>query len=178
MMGGSLRWTSLAQSRLSTVGLRRMWRFFGAAMLLVGAVLLVVALGVFLTQGSQIQVTGTVLSEHCHPQFDLGTGATETRCDAAVRYTTRTGLVMTTTVVDAFPYEIRHQAGTPATIQLRYDSNYPADPFKQSNYMSVGQFALVLGLGVIATAFGVLWLVRANRIAENAARRRASCEPG
>jgi hypothetical protein len=173
MMGGGLRSTLLAQSRLSTAGLRRLWRFFGAAMLLVGAILLMVALGVFLTQGSQIQVTGTVLSEHCHPQFDLGTGATETRCDAAVRYTTRAGRVITTTVGDAYPYEFRHRPGTSPTILLRYDSNYPADPFKQSNYMSVGEFALVLGLGGIATIFGVLWLVRANRIAENTARRRA-----
>jgi hypothetical protein len=39
--------------------------------------------------------------------------------------------------------------------------------------MSVGQFLLVLGLGGIATIFGVLWLARAERIAENSARRRA-----
>jgi len=168
--------TLLAQLRLSVAGLRRLWRFFGVAMLLVGVVMLMVALVVFLTQGSQIGVTGTVLSERCHPQFDLGTGADETRCDAAVRYTTRTGRLITATVADAFPYEFRHRPGTPTTIQIRYDSNDPADPFKQSNYMSIGEFLLVLALGAIATTFGLLWLTRADRIAENSARRRAQLQ--
>ena len=154
-------------------GLRRRWRLGGAVMLVAGALMLMVALGVFLTQGSQIRVTGTGLSEHCHPRPDLATGTGETRCDAAVRYTTRTGRVITTTVSDAFPYEFRHRPGMPPTIQLRYDSNDPGDPFKQSNYMSVGEFLLVLGLGGIAATFGVLWLTRAGRIAENSARRRA-----
>ena len=143
-------------------------------MLVAGAVLLIVALGVFLTQGSQIRATGTVLSEHCQPQFDLATGAGETRCDADVRYTTRTGLVVTTKVSDAFPYEFQRRPGMPTTIQLRYDSNDPADPFKQSNFMTVGEFLLVLGLGGIAAIFGVFWLARAGRIAEKAARRRAA----
>jgi hypothetical protein len=52
-------------------------------------------------------------------QLDLATCVSETRCDAAVRYTTRTGRVITTTVSDAFPYEFRHRRGTLTTIQLR-----------------------------------------------------------
>jgi hypothetical protein len=70
-------------------------------------------------------------------------------------------------VSDAFPYEFQHRPGLPTTIQLRYDSNHPADPFKQSHFMTVGEFLLVLGLGGIAATFGVFWLARADRIAEN-----------
>jgi hypothetical protein len=59
----------------------------GALSFLVGAVMILIALGVFLTQGNQIRVTATVLSEHCHYQPDLGApSATPTRCDASVRY--------------------------------------------------------------------------------------------
>jgi hypothetical protein len=160
-------------SRLQVVGLRRLWRFLGTGMLIVGALMLLIALGVFLTQGSQIRVTATVLSEHCHPQVDAATGVSETRCDASVRYTTRSGQVIATTVTDAFPDEFAHRPGSPTTIQLRYDSGDPANPNKQSNYMSVGVFVLVPALGVMASAVGTLWLVRADRLAENTARRRA-----
>jgi hypothetical protein len=136
--------------------------------------MLFVALLVFLTQGSQIRVTAAVLSEHCHPQFDPAYGAGETRCDASVRFTTASGQVIRTTVTDAFPYEFSHRPGRPTTIQLRYDTFDPANPDKQSNYMSVGEFLLVLGIGAGAATTGTLWVVRAERIAENTVRRRMS----
>jgi hypothetical protein len=136
--------------------------------------MLSIALGVFLTQGRQVRVTATVLSEHCHLQSDLATGAQETRCDGSVRFTTRSGQIITTTVTDAFPYEFSHRPGGHRTIQLRYDSSDPADPYKQSNYMSVGVFLLLLGIGAVAVAAGVLWVVRAERIADNTVRRRIS----
>jgi hypothetical protein len=163
----------VAPSQSTVARQRRQIRFVGVAMLLVGAVMILIALGVFLTQGSQIQVTGTVLSERCHQQFDPAIHQSETRCDAAVRFMTRTGQVITTMVTDAFPYEFHHMPGQPATIRLRYDSNDPAHPYKQSNYMSAGQFLLVLGIGVPAAGFGAWWLARAERIAVNAARRLA-----
>jgi hypothetical protein len=142
-------------------------------MLLVGACMVFLALGVFLTQGSQIAVSGTVISEQCHQQIDVATRQSETRCDAAVRYATSTGRVITTTVTDAFPYEFHHKPGQPETIRLRYDSNDPAHPYKQSNYMSVGQFLVVLGIGTVFGALGAWWLARAERIAEKAVRRLA-----
>jgi hypothetical protein len=163
----------LPLARLSVAAQRRLWRIYGAIMLVVGAVMLLVALSVFLTQGSQILVTGTVVSKHCHPQLDLATGAGETRCDGAVRYRTRVGQIVATSVSDAFPYEFRHRPGMPTTIQLRYNSDDPTDPFKQSNYMSTGQFVLVLAIGSVAATFGALWLLRANQIAANIVRRRA-----
>jgi Protein of unknown function (DUF3592) len=168
--------TLLAWSPSSVPRMRRLFRFCGIAILLCGAVLVLVALSVFLTQGSQIRVTAVVLSERCHPQVDLATGVGETRCDVAARFTTKSGQVINTTVTDAYRSEIRHEPGEPATIQLRYDSSDPSQPFKQSNYMSAGQFALVLGLGVLASGLGTLWLARAQRMAENAVRRRmGSC---
>ena len=118
-------------------------------------------------------MTGTVISEQCHPRFDAATHQSETRCDAAVRYLTSTGRVITTTVTDAFPFEFRHTPGKPATIRLRYDSNDPAHPYKQSNYMSLGPFLLLLGIGAPAAACGGWWHVPAERIAENTVRRRA-----
>jgi hypothetical protein len=72
----------------------------------------------------------------------------------------------------ACPYEFRHRPGKPPTIRLRYSTSDPADPFRQSNYMSAGEFLLVLGLGGVAATFGVLWPARAGRIAGNAVRRR------
>jgi uncharacterized BrkB/YihY/UPF0761 family membrane protein len=163
--------TKLWQSQPSVARLRRQARVSGTVLLLTGAVMILVALGVFLTQGSQIRVTATVLSENCHSQYDLAVHTDETRCGAAVRFTTRSGQLISTTVTDAFPYEFSHRPGRSTTIQLRYDSSDPTQPFKQSNYMSVGEFCIVLGIGVASTAFGILIVTRAEQSAENAVRR-------
>jgi hypothetical protein len=137
--------------------------------------MILIGLGVFLTQGSQIRVTATVLSETCGYQYDFGApAASGTRCDATVRFTARSGQVIRTTVTDAFPYEFSHRAGRPTTIQLRYDSSDPTQPFKQSNYMSVGEFITVLGIGLVATTLGIWWLAGAERLAERAVRLRTS----
>jgi hypothetical protein len=157
------------------VRMRRFFWFSGTALLLIGLVLVAIALGVFLTQGSQVRVTATVLSEHCHPQQDLATGAEETRCDASVRFTARSGQVIRTTVTDALPYEFSHRQGLPTTIQLRYDPSNPADPFKQSNYMSASEFAVTLTFGACSTAAGIVALAGAERFAQNSVRRR---QPG
>jgi hypothetical protein len=155
--------------------MRRQGRVAATVLLLIGALMILVALGVFLTQGSQIRVTATVLSEHCGYRYDFGAPASSgTRCDASVRFTTRSGRVIRTTVTDAFPYEFSHRAGRPTTIQLRYDSSDPTQPFKQSNYMSVGEFLIVLAIGLVATALGIWWLVGAERLAERAVRPRMS----
>lgn len=151
---------------------RRLWRFLGAAMLAVGLLMVLLALTVYLTQGSQIQVTATVAAEHCHQQFDVGTGSTDTRCNAAIRYPTRTGQVIRTTVTDALPEEFRHVPGEPTTIEIRYDPSDPAGPNKQSNYMPLDQFLLVLGIGCVATGAGSWWLFRADRMARKAVSRR------
>jgi hypothetical protein len=158
--------------------MRRQGRVAAIVLLAVGAVMFLIALCVFLTQGSQIRVTATVLSENCGYQYDFGApAASGTRCNASVRFTTRSGQVIRTAVTDAFPYEFSHRAGRPMTIQLRYDSSDPTQPFKQSNYMSVGDFLIVLGVGLVATALGIWWLVGAERLAERAVRLRMSQGP-
>jgi hypothetical protein len=133
-------------------------------MCLVGVLLAGLGLGVFLTQGSQIRVTAKVLSEKCHPSTDLADGQTETRCDADVQFTTASGQLITTSVTDAFPYEFSGE-GQSRTIDLRYDSGDPAQPFKQSNYMSAGEFVLLLIIGVAAMLFGGWGLRRVRRMA-------------
>jgi hypothetical protein len=168
---------SLRQSPPEVTVQRRAVRLLGTAALLLGAFMILIALGVFLTQGSQVRVTATVLSERCHRQYDLATSSDETRCDASVRFATRSGRVITTMVTDAFPYEFSHRPGRPTTIQLRYDTSDPASPYKQSNYMSVGVFLLLLGIGAVAVTAGILWVVNAERLAENAVRRRMRSGP-
>jgi hypothetical protein len=120
-----------------------------------------IALVVFLTQGSQIKVQAHVLSERCHQQTDLATGEPETRCDAQVQFTAVNGQMIRTTVTDAFPYEFSG-TGRSRTIALRYNSNDPAQPFKQSNYMPVGTFVVLLAFGLAAILFGG-WMFRKFR---------------
>jgi hypothetical protein len=141
---------------------RRLIRVLGWVFAVLGAFFALIAL-VFLTQDSQIRVTATVLSRHCHPQYDAGTRQTETRCNALVRYRAA-GRVITTTITDAFPTEFtttRHVM----TIDLRYDPGFPADPDKQSNYMSAGEFALLMSISVLLLAGGAWWIIRAEAIA-------------
>jgi hypothetical protein len=171
MLGDRPKMTLVRRPPRSVAAVRRMWRFYGAALLAVGAVMVLTALSVFLTEGSQIRVIAIASSERCHPQYDLATHMGETRCDADVRFVTRTGQVINATVTDAFPGEFRHVSGQPTTIQLRYDASDPTRPDKQSNYMSLGDFLLVLGLGVLALSFGGLWLARADRYAQRAVSR-------
>ena len=170
--GSAMRTPFASAAGRSIARARRLWRFLGAAMLAVGLLMVLLALTVYLTQGSQIQVLATATAEHCHQQFDVGTGSTGARCDAAIRYTTRTGRVIRTTVTDAFPAEFRHVPGGPTTIEIRYDPNDPASPYKQSNYMPLDQFLLVLGIGCVATGAGSWWLARADRMARKAVSLR------
>jgi hypothetical protein len=150
-------------------------RFMFAAMIvmcLVGVLLVGLALGVFLTQGSQIRVTAKVLSEKCRPRTDLAFGQTETRCDADVQFTTASGQLIRTSVTNAFLYEFSGEARS-RTIDLRYNSSDPAQPFKQSNYMSAGEFVLLLIIGVAAMLFGGWGLVRVRRMAASQGRSPA-----
>jgi hypothetical protein len=130
-------------------------RFFRIAAFCLGLLFLLIALTVFTTQGSQIEVRAQVLSERCHNAFDPGDGQTETRCNLAVRFTTRSGQLIRTSVGDAFKSEISY-AGNRQVIELRYESNDPSAPFKQSNYMSVQIFIFLMILGCAGTLIG-LW---------------------
>ena len=146
--------TRMQQSDPRIARFRR--RAVGTLLLVLGALFALIALSVFLTQGGQIRVTATVLSEKCHYQYDLGSpGASGQRCDAPVTFATRSGQVIRTTITDAFPSEFSHRPGRPTTIQLRYDSTDPTHPYKQSNYMSAGVFALLLGIGAVLAALGL-----------------------
>jgi hypothetical protein len=134
-------------------------RFYRIVSFCFGLFFLLIALTVFTTQGSQIEVRAQVLSEQCHNAFDPADGQTETRCNLAVRFTTRSGQVVSTSVGDAFESEISY-AGNRQVIELRYDSNDPSQPFKQSNYMSVQIFILLMILGCAGVLVGIWgWLI-------------------
>ncbi len=138
---------------------------------LCGLLLAGIALAVFLTQGRQARVVADVLSERCHSRDDLAfPGSVETRCDAAVRFTAG-GRTITTTVTDAFPSEFSG-SGRFRTIDLRYDKNDPAQPFKQSNYMPASTFVSLLASGSAVLLLGCWGAVRANRLADRAVRNR------
>jgi hypothetical protein len=132
-----------------------------------GAFVFFVAVLVYFTQGSQIEVTARVSDETCHQQTDYGDGSRETRCDMDATYTTVDGRTHRARITDAFASEIRH-SGSVATIQLRYDRSDPRDPYKQSNLMSLPAFVIMAGLGLLLMlpAIGglVVWM-RARRAA-------------
>ena len=131
-----------------------------------------IALAVFLTQGSQVRVVARVLSERCHPRDDLAyPGSVETRCDAAVRFTAG-GRIITTTVTDAFPSEFSG-SGRFRTIDLRYDNNDPAQPFKQSNDMPAATFIVLLVSGSAVLLLGCWGAARARWLADRAVRNRS-----
>lgn len=139
--------------------------------LLCGLLLAGIALGVFLTQGQQVRVVADVLSKRCHPRDDLAfPGGVETRCDAAVRFTDA-GRTITTTVTDAFPSEFSG-SGRFETIDLRYDKNDPAQPFKQSNYMPASTFVILLVSGSVVLLLGYWGAARAGWIADRASPNR------
>jgi hypothetical protein len=54
--------TPLWQSQPSVIRIRRQGRVAATALVLIGAVMILIGLVVFLTQGSQIRVTATVLA--------------------------------------------------------------------------------------------------------------------
>jgi hypothetical protein len=147
------------------------WGGGGVVMILAGLLLVLIALVVFLGQGSQIRVTARVLSKSCHLQTDLATGQVQTRCNAEVRFTAVSGQVVTTTVGDALSSEFSG-SGRSQTIDLRYDSGDPSQPFKQSNYMPVGTFILLLVLGTGALAFGWWICARARWLADRVSASR------
>lgn len=132
-----------------------------------------VALIVYLGQGSQIRVTAPVLSERCHQQRDLATFQLETRCDASVRFETRAGQVVTTTITDAFPSEFSGR-GRYKTIVLRYDSSDPTHPYKQSNFMTPAAFVVILAVGCAVMILASWGYKRADRLTQKAAARRAA----
>jgi hypothetical protein len=149
------------------------WRCLAVVETLAGLLMVLIALVVFLGQGSQIGVTARVLSKSCHLQTDLGTGQVETRCDAQVQFIAMNGQVIRTEITDAFPSEFSG-SGRSQTIALRYDSGDSSQPFKQSNYMPVGTFILLLVIGTGVLTLGCWMYARAQWLADRVAARKAS----
>jgi hypothetical protein len=164
-------WALQRQFPPSVAETRRKLKIIGASLLLLGIFIVLIALFIFLTQGSQVRVTATVLSERCHQVTEADEVTVDTRCDASVRFTTQSGRAIRTMITDAFPYEFNYRPGLPTTIQLRYFTSDPTAPMKQSNYMSVGEFLALLGFGALATTAGVALLGRQTRFAERHVRR-------
>jgi hypothetical protein len=142
---------------------RRQIRFYRIASGCLGAFIVLIALTVFLGQGSQIRTRALVLSEHCYSAFDVALAQHQTRCNLAVEFSTRSGQQIRTTVGGALESEIT-AVGNHRFIDLRYDSSDPAQPYKQSNYMSAPIFAMLLAIGCGAILLGIWgWLARLVR---------------
>ena len=114
-----------------------------------GAVLILIALFVYLTQNSQKEVTAQILNEKCRTVYYQSSFSNQTLCDLKVSYNTKDGKVIQTNVSKALPTEITKNPGKPDTIQLRYNSSDPYNPYKQSNYMSLGTFIGLLVGGIL-----------------------------
>jgi hypothetical protein len=148
---------------------RRQIRFYRIASGCLGAFIVLIALIVFLGQGSQIRARAVVLSEHCYSAFDVALAEHQTRCNLAVEFSTRSGQQIRTTVGGALESEIG-TVGDHRFIDLRYDSGDPSQPFKQSNYMSVPIFAMLMAIGCGAILLGAWgWLARLVRRSGKAA---------
>ena len=137
---------------------RRILKIARALLIAMGGLLVFIALIVYPFQGSQIEVTAQVLTQKCYTNFNFAMQQHEVRCDLAVRFRTKTGEVITTTVGGALASEINSRDGR-ETIQLRYDPNDPKSPYKQSNYMPFGVFIGLLVGGLAAIVYSI-WAFR------------------
>lgn len=143
---------------------RRQIRFYRVALGCLGAFIAAIALIVFLGQGSQIRARALVLSKHCYNAYDVALAESQTRCNLAIEFSTRTGQQIRTTVGGALESEIA-VAGNRQFVDVRYDSGDPSQPFKQSNYMSTPIFAMLMAIGCGAILLGSWgWLARLARL--------------
>ncbi len=76
-----------------------------------------------------------------------------------------------TTVTDAFPDEFTG-TGRSRTIALRYDRGDPTQPYKQSNYMPVGTFVMLLIFSAATISFGG-WMLYKLRSTDASQRNHA-----
>ena len=137
---------------------RRILRVARGLLIATGGLFVLIALIVYPFQGSQIEVTAQILTQTCHTNFNFATHQHEVRCDLDVRFRTRSGEVVTTTVGGALLSEINSRDGH-TTIQLRYDPSDPKSPYKQSNYMPIGAFLGLLVGGIAVIAYSI-WAFR------------------
>jgi type II secretory pathway component PulL len=130
-------------------------RFFRTVFVCLGLLLVLIALIVFLSQGSEIQVRARVLSEQCYNAYDSSTHQTQTLCNLGVQFTTQSGQLVRTSVGGALQSEITN-AGNQQVIELRYDSADPSQPLDQSSVMSAPIFIMLMLLGCAFIA-GASW---------------------
>jgi hypothetical protein len=155
-VGRGVRGRSPASARTQ----RRILKTARVFLIATGGFLVLIALVVYPFQGSQIEVTAQILNRTCHTNFNLATQQHEIRCDLNVRFRTKSGQVVSTTVGGALSSEINSRDGR-ETIQLRYDSGDPKSPYKQSNYMPIGVFIGLLVGGLVVIAYSVWGFRRA-----------------
>jgi hypothetical protein len=121
-------------------------RFLRAVFVGLGLVLVLIALIVFLSQRSEIQVRAQVLNEQCFNAYNPSIHQTQTLCNLDIKFTTRSGQVIRTSFDGALQSEIT-TAGNQQVIELRYYSNDPSQPLDQGSVMSAPIFVVLVVLG-------------------------------
>jgi hypothetical protein len=150
-------------------------RFFRTAAVCLGVFFVLIALIVFLSQGSEIQARAQVLSQQCYIAYDEAAHQNQTLCNLSVQFTARSGQVITTTMGGVLQSEITN-AGIQPVIEVRYDADDPGQPLDEDSVMSLPIFIVLMVLGS-AWIFAGGWphlVARAFRRVRGIPARRSS----
>ncbi len=140
-------------------------------MALAGSVLLLLAVAVHFTQNNQIEAQAQITNlsnSSCKSKIQVANYQSAKRCSLDITFSTASGQVIHSSVVDAFPSEITQYPDGTSTIQVRYDKNNPNNIVKQSNFMTT-KTSVGLGLlGVLIIMLSVfLYKFRVKKVANS-----------
>jgi hypothetical protein len=152
----------------------RFFRVLAVIVILAGLLMAALALSVFFGQQGEIQVTGRVLSKSCYSQYNPVTKTTPTICDAQVIFTARNGQVIQTKITGAALEDFSDSGLRGETIDIHYDPRDPGQAINQGFYLPVGQFIVMVAVGVGFLALGSWTYARARWLNERAAQRYAA----
>lgn len=133
-------------------------KIFSSIFLVLGIFLIFLALIVYIVQSKEIEVTAQVINKFCALEYNRSISLKEMRCRVDVKFQTKSGQTIETTVTDAFPSEITEISPNRSTIQLRYLQDEPYNPNKQTNYMTRNTFVGFIAGGITLMIVSLLFL--------------------
>lgn len=122
-------------------------------MALAGSVLILLAVAVHFSQNNQLEAQAQITNSSCKSNLQVANYQRAQRCSLDIEFSTTSGQLIQSRVVDALPSEITQYPDGSSTIQIRYDKNSPNDIVKQSNYMTT---RTSIGLGLLGILIMVL----------------------